>query len=79
MQSAEGQVGQNVDMCAMCVRKLDVLNERDFFEDIFPGLSLVQTTIDDGQSQGVAMPEKDERWHVEELIYFSSDTSQSRA
>ena len=76
MQNAERQISKNVDVCSVRVLELNVLNERDFFEDILPGLPLVQAPVDDCQRQGFAMPEKDERWHVEKLIDLSGDACQ---
>jgi hypothetical protein len=66
-------------MGAMGVVAQDVLDEGDFFEDVFALIAFVQAAVDDGQRQHLSVAEENEGRHVEELVEFAGDASESGA
>ena len=79
VQRAEGKVVENLDMGAMGVAALDVLDEGDLFEDVLAFIAFVQAAVDDGQRQRLSVAEQHEGRHGEELVEFAGDAGEGGA
>jgi hypothetical protein len=73
------EIVEYFDMGAGRVGEVHILDERGLLQDVPVGLPLVQTTVDDGEGDAVAMADEDQGRHDERLVDRAGDARQEGA